>query len=1172
MKRLLLVVVVLASRRAFAAAPPDVPPLRNGVALSRETIDVEAGQSWSTRVRTAPLGPDEAPALALRGRVQTPGAGGCNWILQVLVNDRPLTESLLRHRLLNKLPWFDPPGTKYHFRWYNARRQAWMTIFGRDFDFNWGGTGRDFDFLFDLSGLVAGGETAKITFKHTMSYLPRALKRDCAPLVIANAMIGVMNRRDVSRLRHAVELGEGLRPARVTPDLPRAAKPGPRPYELLWSGRKENPPAQAAFDNLSGWTMMVSGDLSASLGASTEQRLWRPRLAKLRYEGGSEPSTVLLRPRKPIPIRSPFDAANMWVFAQIDRRKDRHPRVFAHLEDRDGAEFAIDMGAVRNSYWVLLHGVLDRDARAFARFPMRFVGLSIAISPPKEGPRALYLESLAFYMQNRRPFTENTRTVNPAFPINDNGMLPTPPKGVRVAVRADAAGAMFECETDEGVLRFRVEPSKGALNGVAARWDEGSWFRPMARGEVLIASPAQTAEVISSRLEHNRFVARWSRGGMEWTASYRLSGRTLVVDVGCRGGTAQGLRFGQVEGLADARGVVTPYLTYGRGWGPLIACGRGVFVSVLADWYHCAASRIDGAVPKARPGGVAVMTGTAYLPLTNGRRNDLRDRVLVTVSPEFADVLPSIPNPPSPHRERLAPYMFHMVSHMRPTYLKTLKRYGIDHVIACDFARFYVKTYPEGFGARWRPHPSLTMKQIRDYRRLIKGLGYLFGAYSDLRDYFPLNEFWDENCVSLDSRGDFVEGWYGNFRTKPNYLPVLARLVGEKVRANYPADSVYMDTHTCAGPRACDFEAGVPGAGIARDQVYFNGDCILETKKWYGTVMSEGHVRWMYAGLADMDYASLFTRAPAHTVAPLVDFDLLKIHPLNFGTMMGYGPSIFYRRAPEKLRRVYRDPGRGLAPIEFYQYVSASLAYGHMLMMGYSYLPPLSRAIHLYALMQGVQREYLTDTAAEIRYHDGERYVTTGQALRAGVVKLGRVRVRYSRGLTMHVNYNAKRNWRVGEYELPPFGWLIKKPGKILAYSALVQGGRVDYVRCSEYIYINTGDRRVRIDTLDVAGAVWLKREGKRWRLIPCGDLGGWEFFPPPGLPAPMRDMRLRKTPENRGCTFIAVDTASLLKKPPSAVRVTARTESAEPVQPTTRAGTRLQIVPSAGAVDYLLE
>ena len=171
----------------------------------------------------------------------------------------------------------------------------------------------------------------------------------------------------------------------------------------------------------------------------------------------------------------------------------------------------------------------------------------------------------------------------------------------------------------------------------------------------------------------------------------------------------------------------------------------------------------------------------------------------------------------------------------------------------------------------------------------------------------------------------------------------------------------------------------------------------------------------------------------------------------------------------------------------------------------------------------------------------------------------------------MHVNYNRDEPWCVGDYELPPFGWLALKPGGILAFSAVVDGSRVDCVHCPGYTYVNAPAKPFSFEGLEARGSVWLKREGAGLRLVPCGDLGPWEQCDVPGLPTFMRDLRLRGGPDDRGCTRLALDTQTLLGKPPSAVKVEARNRAGAPVPPNTRAGDVLEIVPGVEAVDYVL-
>lgn len=1162
------------------AAWENVPPLNRPTVLFEGTREIDYPGSWVGTVKAPAFGADEVPVLAFRARLHTPGGGGCNWILQVFVNGRPVTDNPFRQRLINKPLAFDPPGTQYHFQWFGTDR--WMMIFAPSFETNWGGSGHDTEFLLDLSGLVASGQTVTIAFVNAAGFdIAGAIGVERAPLVIERPTLGVLTRSQVEQLRAQAMGATPLRSVPANPDLPPDAKPGPRAYEVVWSGRPA-PPTQVNFDDLRGWSARVQGDANVSLSASVDQLLWRPRVAKFAYGGGERATYAQIVPPDPIPIPGDFDAVNLWLYGALNRNLDQPLRVFALLADAAGSEFIVDLGPVTSTYWGLQHGVLETPAMAPPKFPMKFKALLIG-DCKAQGERAAYLDSMLFYKQNRRPARHYERPSGAVFPTSHDGLLPTPPAGVRVSVRRTAGGAEFISQAPGGKLVFVVEPAKGVLSGITARWANGPTFHPFSGGNILLdkgtgaTGPPEDADLVSATVKGDRLEARWQARATKqtWAATYSCRGRTLLVDVKASAGVATGLRAGRVSGLHDAKAIPVPYLYIN---GPVfVGYGSGVFVSVLADWYHGDFSLVSPGSGKLDAGSLELLRGTEYKPLTNSRRNPLRDRLLVTVSPEFADVLPNVPNPASPNRERLAPYMFFMASSLCPNLYRTWKRYGIDFVIANDFASLFVADYAEGFSMRWRPHPAIGIRRAQEYVQGIKQIGYIFGAYADFTDYFPLNEFWDENKVSLTPDGDFADAWYGNFATKPTAMPGLVQMVGRKCRELYQPGCVYLDVHSNLGPSARDFEAGAAGAGMARTMVIANGDAMVEARKFYGSTISEGYHRWVYAGLTDMDYASLIVPAGTPADAPLlVDFDLLKIHPREHGTMMGWGPQMFLPEA--ETNALYADPGRGLGPLAFYRYVSASLAYGHMLILGYGYVPPLARIIHYYALMHAPQREYLTDTVAEISYHDGEQFLRTSEALATDAHRKGRLRVRYARGLTVHVNYSATENWEIEwdgrRFTLPPYGWLIAKPGALLAYSALANGSRADYVWCKDYVYLNSGEETVREGALQVSGAVWLKREGAAWRLIPCGDLGRWEQFRPADAPPQHRDFRLAGPPDDQGCRLIVVDTQLLMGRPADKVSVRACTEAgdAAPAQTRILDNGRLQIIPQAGITDYLLE
>lgn len=1133
-----------------------------GVEVLAPDTTLPAGESVTKTVTVPELPAGQAPVLRLRYRVDMPGGGGGNYVLGLTIGGRPLVENRFRPRLVNKPPFFDPPGTDYHFAWYSPTHGGWFTNFSGTFEGNWGGTGQDFDSLLDLTGLVTPGRTTSFEFRHLMADLPALTHRDAAPLLFGVAELEGLTTEEIERLRAAAMAGSGIRELAATTELAADAGPGTVEYQLAWTKRPA-PPAQVRFDDLSGWRVQVRGDADVSLAAARGPLLWLPQNAAFGYGGGTAATSVQLVPPAPIELTAPFDAANLWLYGALKRGVDRPLAVTALLQDADGAELAIDLGGVTSTYWGLQHGVLPIPANQL-KLPARFTGLLLD-NCLADGPRTAYLESLTFYQQNRQPLTTFDRPSPPPFPLGSRGLLPPSPPGVTVTAEPLPTGGALVSSSPAGVLRFEVDPSRGCLDGITARWNDGPPVRPFTGGGVLgSGGETMVGELVDSRMDGASVVANWRQGPEAWTARYTLDGRTLVIDVACPDGEARGLTCGTVEGLPDPRPFMVPYLKLSRDpTGPRHLFGGGLFVYALPDVYFSDFSTIDG---KPAAEGIGLLGGTRYEALTDGTRNPLRERLLLSVSPHLEDTLPSIPNPPSPNLAELAPYMFVMGSGIQPELWRTLKTYGLDHVIANDFARLFVNDYAEGFGLRWRPHPSLTIDQVQAFRAYVKGLGYKFGAYLDARDVFPLGEQFDENRISLLPNGDLRDGWYGNFHAKPNAMTPTTRAVGEQMAAHYPPECVYLDVHTNLGPFACDYEAGVDLAGTARGTILGNGDSILEARKWYGSTISEGIYRWLYAGVCDLDYAQV--HVPAEGQPPLLpDFDLRRIHPLQHGTMMGYSP---INQLPQA--DVNQIAGvRGVeAPEPFYRWVSASLAYGHMLMLGYQFIPPLERTIQLYASMQGLQKEYLTDTVAAVDYHRAGQFEPAGMAFASGGIDLGQVRIRYSRGLTLWVNHHPTETWTVAvrgrRLELPPYGWAADKPGELFAYSALEDGVRADYVECPDYRYLRSS-RPLSEGGLTVQGGAWLKRVEDDWRLIPCGALGKWERRTTPGHSDYHKDWILLESPPDRGCAQLVVATSIL---PPNATIMAELADgTTSPVEAVRGPDGEARLLPSPGVVAW---
>ena len=250
-------------------------------------------------------------------------------------------------------------------------------------------------------------------------------------------------------------------------------------------------------------------------------------------------------------------------------------------------------------------------------------------------------------------------------------------------------------------------------------------------------------------------------------------------------------------------------------------------------------------------------------------------------------------------------------------------------------------------------------------------------------------------------------------------------------------------------------------------------------------------MHWMYAGLVDGNYAQIVSPTPFRE-PPLVDFDLLKIHPLETDFGMG-DPGMFYAGSSE-----WTQPNDFHSPW-FDRFLATTIAYGHI---GYLTCEwGLPGTLKSYFLVKALQELYAGVEVVEIAYERGGQRLSTSEAVRSDAYRDGHVCVRYANGLRIWVNLGWEGAWEVKwkdeTYLLPPTGWLAVLDGGVLAYSAVREGGRVDYLESGEYSYLDARDGYYRAPALAASGAAALKRgEGGGWWLIPATQAQDITVFP----------------------------------------------------------------------------
>jgi len=874
---------------------------------------------------------------------------------------------------------------------------------------------------------------------------------------------------------------------------------GERPYEMVWAGRNEDTrPPLVDFEDLAGWTVECD-EAEASFGRSRQEQLWGEGVGTLVYRGTGPRATVTLKPPRPIPVAAPFDCVNLWVYgnnwAWVPDPTTPQVEVRVLLRGRSGRLARVVMGRVRWKEWWLMHRRLTPDQLALVADGATLEALEVAGCRNQED-RVLHFDNLAVYQEQLPPLKfeprpkrgidlpegqttgTNTGPGRLPFPTREETILPDNlTDRFQVGLESSQGEFLFRYRGDDGQLVYRYKPATGTLGDVTAEWS-GSFgvFQPMAEGGVYFWSdssetptPPEKIEPVSCRREGDTVKSVWrctlGQRTADLTYTLRLCQKSLVVDVKCTGGQVGEFRTGKAVSVENPRLVTLPYLTGDHQRPAILVTGppkKPLFISALVDYYRSNASSL-WAVNHVADDTATYNGGARYLPKTDGKRNDCFERLFLTVSPRFEEVLPNVANPKSPWMHVAGERLWHAhgASDRERDYAhwKEVARYGMTKVVITDHETGW-RDGGESFTFRTRAAPKKGGDEGQaEYARKIRALGFRYGIYNNYTDYAPVNEHWDEDCVTRLPDGQWRTAWPRCYNPKPSRAVEMEARLAPIIQEKFHLDTAYCDVHTAVRPWSyCDFDARVPGAATFAATFYAYGEIMLHQKQtWNGPVYSEGNNHWYYCGLTDGNYAQ--DQQARLDVNPwLVDFDLRKLHPLccNFG--MG-NLGMFYGRR----KGLGQTPQEREARLD--RFLAATLAFGHTGFLVFE--GGMESAVRSYFNLQQVHASYAQETVTDIRYADQDgNLLDTSAAVATGAFRRSQIVTRYSNGLTVTVNGHESDTWKTAKAELPPNGWFVEdtRDGKLTAFSAIVDGHRADYVDSPAYVYADGRGRFTRFD------------------------------------------------------------------------------------------------------------
>ncbi|MGA7192700.1 MAG: hypothetical protein WBW94_03650 [Anaerolineales bacterium] len=211
------------------------------------------------------------------------------------------------------------------------------------------------------------------------------------------------------------------------------------------------------------------------------------------------------------------------------------------------------------------------------------------------------------------------------------------------------------------------------------------------------------------------------------------------------------------------------------------------------------------------------------------------------------------------------------------------------------------------------------------------------------------------SLIALNLNGSQILGWYipetqiQTYPISPIHAVDMAARFSLWIHKRYETTASFLDVNTAISPSEKeDYNAGMErSAQMMTTLDAYSQLLAYERLVHNGPVLGEGDNHVMWAGLVDGVEAQ-FEDLDYTKIQPVVDFDLLKIHPLAVNYGMGYYERFFGTAGGDYQQRLdFSD----FNPEGFYMYMSTEIAFCHA-----GFVSSSDRLGH-YAWFTQVQRE-----------------------------------------------------------------------------------------------------------------------------------------------------------------------------------------------------------------------
>lgn len=827
----------------------------------------------------------------------------------------------------------------------------------------------------------------------------------------------------------------------------------------------------ATFEDCTKWT--VEGiNVEVALYRTRQERVFSEYSGRIHYKATADNATFRIQLKKPVEVKD-WDCLELWNYGDHwcwETNASTAMRVFVIIRDANGLEHVMPIvqagyDGLVHKYWFLSHFKLIEKLEG----PTQFVGYKFVSDKPDIGVKhSIFLGNTYIFKEKYPPFQFKELPDKLPFPLRKETIAPTCKRtdGVKKIEKTNNTysfmyqdsvfNLLYNVDTSNpfASIRIHCQGDSRLLNNNASIVFENH-------------TPVKWV-LMSEYLRNDTLTINYKAVGgninQQFLCRYWMQAKSLVWTIEEKGsvGKVSEINLGTTEVVGDAKLIPVPFLVYNYSYQrPNILYNDGLFYFTMFDWYYTNSSAFFAGTNTVEKGNASYNGGARYIPLINGKRNLLRERLYINVSDDVQEVLPTIDNPSSPMRSMQADRLWCIKGgdnlDVLKDYVSSLRSRGVEKVSMRNHEEFWRKG-GESFTFKLEPNEGIGVDKLRDYVRFVKSQDWRIGFYSNYTDFSPVSARWNRDWIKQGPQGEWEVAWARTYSPKPHVAWEQQAYFAPKIQKMFGTNHSYCDVHTAVSPMSrVDFDFRSPGAGMFRSVINYYGLLLMNERRAYlGPVYSEGGNHFWYAGLLDGNYAN----GDLNSLPIFPDFQLLKINPLQMDAA---------------------NTGAG------YEYLAYALAYGNIGILTES----LAESIKRYAMLQPLQNSYAMMEVENILYSDGERFYNTSEAIKRDLLDNARLLLEYKSGLKAYVNFSTE-NWKISEEQcvLPQFGfYAVSADRKLKSYSILDESlsNRIDKVYSPDIYYLNSPDQIVGGE-LAGKGAYMVKKEKFSWEIIPVGE------------------------------------------------------------------------------------